>query len=346
MHVLHLIYTFEVGGAETMLVDIINGQIARGLDVTLLIVNKGIDSGLAAKLDPRTRIVAMERRQGSKPLLMMVRLNLLIARLRPDIIHAHHHKFGRLVRVRRGRLLLTIHDMNEPMVYCGGCRMVAITDAVADNICQRVPGARVTTILNGIRTADIAVRRPGAPSGNLRLVQVARLLASKKGQDVLISALGELRRHGIEDVEVTFIGNGPDLAQLRNLAKDENVADRVHFDGLRDREYIYAHLADFDAMVHPSRYEGFGLTVAEGMAAGLPLLVTRGDGPWEVADHGRLCGSFAAGDVQGCADAIAALRAGYSFAAARADEARAYVRRFDIANTVDGYISFYHGSFI
>ena len=39
--------------------------------------------------------------------------------------------------------------------------------------------------------------------------------------------------------------------------------------------------------VQPSRFEGFGLTVAEAMAAKTPVLVSSGDGPEEVVDHGR-----------------------------------------------------------
>ncbi len=341
IHVLHCIYTMEIGGAETMLVDIINGQLARGLKVTLLIVNRGINESLISKLDPRVQTIRMNRRQGNKPLLMMLRLNLLVARLAPDIIHVHHHKFCRLIQWRRNRLLLTVHDVNTPMIYCSGSRMVAITAAVEDYVRGIVPSARIQTIYNGIRTADIPARVPGFPTGNIKLVQVARLMAEKKGQDVLIRALGELHRRGIDNVEATFIGTGDDMDMLRNLAEAEGVSDRIHFDGLRDRDYIYAHLHEYDAMCHPSRWEGFGLTIAEGMAAGLPLVVSHGDGPWEVAGHGRLCLSFPAGDHKACADAIARLIAGWDEAETRAAEAREYVRRFDISRTVDEYITYY-----
>ncbi len=327
-----------------MLVDIINGQIARGHAVTLLIVNKGINSDLLAKLDPRTKVVAMNRTQGSAPLLMMLRLNMLIARLRPDIIHAHHPKFGRLVQVRRRRLFITIHDVNTPMVYCATSRMVAITDAVEEDIRRRVPNADVRTVYNGIHTDKVVQREWRAPGETFRIVQVARLQAEKKGQDILIRALAELKRRGHKNIEVTFIGTGPDEADLKRLAAEEGVADRVHFEGLRDRKYIYEHLADYDAMVHPSRYEGFGLTIAEGMAAGLPLAVTEGDGPWEVADHGRLCESFRRDSPESCADAIEFIWREYPVPQAAASEGLEYVKRFDISNTVDNYIRLYESA--
>lgn len=340
MHILHCTYSMEVGGAETMLVDIMNGQVARGDRVTLLIVNDRESAQVIDTISPQVDIVRFRRREGSAPLLMMARLNLLIARLRPDIVHVHHEKFCRLVRVRRSRMLYTVHDLGITMQYSAGVHMAAITDAVADDVRRRLPGAEVRTVLNGIRTAPIARRSTEVPEV-FRLVQVARLMPEKKGQDIAIMALGLLKRRGIANVDLTFIGAGAGLDALKQLAADEGVADRVHFAGLRDREYIYSHLCDYDAMIHPSRYEGFGLTVAEGMAAGLPLILTEHDGPWEVADNGRLCLSGKNGDAGSFADAIASLMADYPAALARAAEALDYVRRFDISQTVDAYDHYY-----
>lgn len=340
LHILHCIYSMHVGGAETMLIDIANDQARRGHRVTIVVVNDIVDERLLAKLDPEVAVVRMNRRQGDKPLLMMARLNMLILRLRPDIIHAHHHKFCRLVQVRSRRLLLTVHALETEMQYAHGSRMVAITDTVRDDVLARVSGARIRTIFNGIRTADIAVRPPKAFEGNLKIVQVANLLPHIKGQDVLIKALGFLAHRGVTNVEASFIGAG-DPAALVALAEKNGVADRVHFLGARDRDYIYSALAGYDAMCHPSRHEGFGLTVAEGMAAGLPVILTRGDGPWEIADKGRLCIPSENGDPESVADAIEELIATYPEALERARVARGFVERFDISRTVDNYLDYY-----
>lgn len=346
LHILHCIYSMGVGGAETMLVDIVNAQVGNGDRVTLLVVNDEVNQALMSKLDPRVEIVLMRRRQGSRPLLMMLRLNLIISRLHPDVIHVHHHKFCRLVVSHSNRLVLTVHDMGTAMHYASGKRMIAITDSVRDDVLKRVPAARVSTVLNGIRMGAIKRRNRGQHPGVFRIVQVARLMYEKKGQDILIKALGILSRKGVKNIEVTFIGGGPELSYLQQLARDEGVADRVRFEGLKDRDYIYSHLADYDAMCHPSRYEGFGLTVAEGMAAGLPLLVTEGDGPWEVADHGRLCYSFANGNAEACAEALERLTSDYPAALRMAEEALQYVVRYDICRTVAEYDSYYRNKIL
>lgn len=340
LNILHCIYSMTVGGAETMLVDIANVQASLGHKVTILIVNDIVDEQLLAKLRPDINVIRMNRRQGDRPLVMMARLNMFIMRLKPDIIHAHHHKFCRLVQVRKRRLVFTVHTLNVEMKYAHGSHMVAITDKVRDDILGRVCQADVCTIFNGIRTADIAVRPIGPFKDYFRIIQVANLLPAIKGQDLLIKALAILVNRGIENVDVSFIGGG-DSKDLQNLADSLGVASRVHFLGSRDRSYIYSTLCDYDAMCHPSRYEGFGLTVAEGMAAGLPLILTRADGPWEVADGGRLCLSAENGDADSLADAIETLMADYPAALARAQEAREYVMRYDISRTVDNYIDYY-----
>lgn len=341
LHILHIIYNFEVGGAETMLVDIINRQIELGHRVDFLVVNRGIDANLRSRLNPAVNFIAWNRTPGSAPLWMMMRLNLLIAKLKPDVIHAHHHKFGRLVRLYRNRLLITVHAINKPMVYCGTSAMVAITDTVAEDIRARVPNANVRTITNGIRTAEVVARDDRAPGQRLRIVQVARLVADTKGQDILIKALAHLRRTEGDVAEVTFIGAGPDEQRLRQMARELGVEHLVTFEGLRDRKYIYSHLHTFDAMVHPSRSEGFGLIIAEAMAARLPLIVTEHDGPWEVADHGRLCDAVPPDNPEALAAAIWRMRSGYAALKERTDRALEYVERFDISHTVDSYIDYY-----
>lgn len=330
----------EVGGAETMLVDIMNGQVRRGHRVTLLIVNDRESAQVVDAIDPAVKIVRFRRREGAAPLLMMARLNMTVARLRPDIVHVHHEKFCRLVRLRRKRLVYTVHDLGITMQYSAGVHMAAITEAVASDIRKRLPGAKVTTVTNGIDTAAIAQRQKGTPD-TFRLVQVARLMPEKKGQDIAIRALAILKKRGIENVSICFIGYGAGLEQLMQLAQAENVSERIEFAGMRDRSYIYSNLCRYDAMIHPSRYEGFGLTVAEGMAAGLPLILTEHDGPWEVADHGRLCLSAEKGNAESFADAIAALMADYPAALSRAADALEYVGRFDIARTIEAYDRLY-----
>ncbi len=340
MKIQHIIFSFETGGAETMLVDIVNEQARLGHDVSLLIVNTGVCEDLIARISPEVRIERFNRTPGSMPLLLMARLNMFLLRRRPDIVHLHTHKLVPLVRVMRRRVLFTVHDLDNPRIF-GGVRMAAISDAVKAHALRRQPGADVTVIENGIADQSI-IPRPQRPLGTpVRIVQVGRLDTAHKGQDILIDAVAELNRRGI-DATVTFMGGGPEADDLKARAAAAGISGKVTITGLCTRRDIYTHLCDYDIMCHPSRLEGFGLCVAEGMAAGLPLVVPDSGGPYEVADSGRLARTFPIGDPIACADALEQVIRNYPEALTLADTARRYVAdNFSLRRMVARYIDLY-----
>jgi glycosyltransferase involved in cell wall biosynthesis len=92
-----------------------------------------------------------------------------------------------------------------------------------------------------------------------------------KGVDALILAVGRL--HGtIPDVQLVAVGSGDDLPRLRNIAAEQQVADKVHFlEGLSQRE-LAACYAAAEIFALPSTGEGFGLVFLEAMAFGKPVV--------------------------------------------------------------------------
>lgn len=329
------------GGSETMLVDILNEQARRGHEVELLIVNDEEDTEITGGIVPQVHITRFRRRQGSKPLLLMARLNAFLLHRMPDVVHTHNYKLPGLIRLLRSRLLLTVHDINTPMTYTAGCRMVAISDAVREYILACRQDARVEVVLNGIVVENIALRSASKADDCFHFVQCGRLVCEKKGQDLNVAALAKIISRGY-NADITFIGDGPDMEKLMQQAQELGVANYVHFRGALTRREVYAALSDFDAMSHPSRFEGFGLVVAEGMAAGLPLIVTEHDGPWEVAGRGRYCRSIPKGDVEALAAAMQWTMGNYAEAATLAQEARQYVQaHYSVARMVDDYLAYY-----
>jgi glycosyltransferase involved in cell wall biosynthesis len=72
--------------------------------------------------------------------------------------------------------------------------------------------------------------------------------------------------------------------RLRGLAGELGIAGRVEFRGFRAD--VPAELAAMDVLVHCSTVpEPFGQVVAEGMAAGLPVVATAAGGPAEIIRH-------------------------------------------------------------
>lgn len=341
MKILHIIFTMTTGGTETMLIDIANEQARRGHDVEILIVNNQEDASVMAALSPQVKVSRFHRVEGTGRLKLLLRLNAFALLRHPDAIHLHMHKLTGLLHVLPSRTFFTVHALNIPMVYARKSHMAAISKAVEEDVRSRVPDADISTILNGINTDAITPRPARKPDSRFRIVQVARLMTEIKGQDILIDALAMLRRRGY-NATVTFIGGGDDLDSLRNMAQEKGVADAVDFKGNMQRADIYRSLCQYDIMCHPSRYEGFGLTIAEGMVAGLPVAVPEGGGPWEVCNKGELSFVFKNGDAQSCADALAKIMDNYPEALALAETAKAYAKeKYSIHRQVDEYLNLY-----
>lgn len=144
-------------------------------------------------------------------------------------------------------------------------------------------GVESTVVCNGIVTSCFVSRPKTMPKGQLRVVMVSRLEHDKKGQDLLIRAAAALQG----TVTVDFIGIGSSMEYLKQFTAELHAETYVRFLGKQTQDYVAAHLTDYDLFVQPSRWEGFGLTVAEAMAAGVPVLVSEGQGPAEVTQGSR-----------------------------------------------------------
>ena len=97
---------------------------------------------------------------------------------------------------------------------------------------------------------------------------------------------------------------GGGKSQLIKMTHELPLEDHVIFEGLKEQAWIYENLCRYDLFIQPSRYEGFGLTVAEAIAAKVPVLVSNVEGPLEIIDGGRLGMTFENENVEDCANKI------------------------------------------
>lgn len=189
--------------------------------------------------------------------------------------------------------------------------VTAVCGAVADTLVRdyAVPRERVRVVPNGADPPDEEAERPEAQVLRVRLgagprrplwVCAARL-EEQKGQDVLLDALAEVRRRGLEFV-AAFAGAGSRREALEERARALDLAERVRF--LGQVEEMGPLLTAADAVVLPSRWEGLPLTLLEALARGRPTVASAVGGVPEVIEdgvHGRL---VPAGDPRALADAL------------------------------------------
>ena len=344
MKIVHCIFSFNTGGAETMLIDIVNEQI-KTQEVTVVIVNHIYHQELIAQLDKKIRLIFIGRKPHSRSILPILKLNWTLFRLRPDIVHMHNYSMPRIIfPYVASKLFLTVHDLHIPLKYARRkTNLIAISNAVQEDISSK-GNYKVFTIPNGINFDRIEKRsNTHTFEGKLRIVQVANLIAPKKGQDILINAIATLKKRNIENIEVSFIGAGNDQLMLEQLAEKLEVSKQIHFLGQQSRRYIYSHLKEYDLMCHPARYEGFGLCIAEGIAAMLPILVSDEGGPYEIIKQGRLGYAFQSGNAVDCANKIEYIIRNYNEAIKLTFPAYEYaMQHYSVKRMVKEYIQAYN----
>ncbi|MBV8929657.1 MAG: glycosyltransferase family 4 protein [Mycobacteriaceae bacterium] len=118
-------------------------------------------------------------------------------------------------------------------------------------------------------------------------------LVPRKGQDTLIRALPEIRRH-VDGAALLIVGGGPYRDALHRIARHTGVEDHVVFTGGVPSAELPAHHATADVFAMPCRtrgagldVEGLGIVFLEASASGVPVVAGRSGGAPEAVEHGR-----------------------------------------------------------
>lgn len=362
MKVTHVFWSLTFGGIETMLVNIVNAQVSMGAEVYVIIINDLLEKSLVNAIDDRVRVIFLHRNISSKSPMAIYKLNIELKRINPEAIHLHDSRLSSLILIGalRDRMGATLHALPAgslrrkgllyrlfPILNCFASGNVtnidiiphvfAISNAVHGQLLEKynVPS---TVVYNGIKAAIFKQRTRNVASFPLKIIMVSRLVHIKKGQDLLIHAAAKLKGK----VDVTFIGGGESYEYLKNLAEKLKVEQCIHLLGPKKQNEIAIELANYDLFVQPSRLEGFGLTVAEAMAARVPVLVTEGQGPAEVTCGNKYGWLFENGNIDDLAEKIDFICTHYTEADKKADKALKYVYdTYDVKVTAATYLNEY-----
>jgi len=117
----------------------------------------------------------------------------------------------------------------------------------------------------------------------LNLVSVGRI-CPQKGFDLAIEVADRLVKEGFR-FKWYIVGGGADLTSLQKLASSRNLAQTLHFVGLRCNPYPF--IACCDIYVQPSRHEGYCLTLAEARLLLRPIVTTNFVGASEQITDGE-----------------------------------------------------------
>jgi glycosyltransferase involved in cell wall biosynthesis len=180
---------------------------------------------------------------------------------------------GRQYYLRREREAI----VSAPLVICNSRR-------TADDVtrCYGLPASRLHVVYYGSDAASfgdvtVAERRAArAAVGVAEDRRVALFIGAlgdrRKGFDVLFDAWRSLAADPAWDVDLLVAGEGSEVPAWQARAMAAGIGARIQFLGFR--KDIATVLAAADVLVHPARYEAYGLGVHEAVCRGIPAIVT------------------------------------------------------------------------
>ena len=307
--VLHVIDSFDLGGAQTFLLDLV-----RHHDSSRFIAEVAAMHGHGVFEDSfkEAGIITHSLSPAKWPPYFFMNFLRLMKKGKFDILH--FHLFGanlcaKPLALAAGHRAIIVHDQcndasrdlsplllaADALANRGASRVIAVSESVRRYLLDRedLDDAKVEMVPNGIDAevfvpAGGEVRQAakasfGLPGGSFVIGGVGRLVPQKNFP--LFLEVAALLIPRFPEVMFVIAGSGPLESALRKQAQGLGISEKIRFLGhVSDRARLYQAL---DVLVMPSDFEGTPMTLLEAMASGLPVVASSVDGIAEVCTHGE-----------------------------------------------------------
>lgn len=298
MNILHTVFSFNNGGIENLLVDIINNWNYEEDKIILCIINNDYNIELLKKIkkNNRVQVILLNREKNSSGIRVILKYINIILKNKIDIIHCHLYEavkisiLGKLIRPNI-KIFYTVHDKK---IYNKFSKIdiliqnyfikkiLAISNSVKEDIVSINNKIPVEVLRNSIDLEKFNI--PKVKHKGIRIGCVARIMPEKKGQDILLRAISIVKEI-YPNVECWIAGEPKkgeekSLLNLKILSERLNIKSNICFKG--NVSNIPLFLSEIDIFVLPSRYEGFGIAIIEAMASRVPVIASNLEGPKEI----------------------------------------------------------------
>lgn len=277
------------------------------------------------------------------------RLCEIIPHIKPDVLHAHSPSLNAVAALRAGkkfgipvvyevrafwedaavdhgtakehglRYKLTraletyaLKNANAVTTICEGLRKDIVARGIAADKVTVIPNAVDIDKFAVGGVADLDLKRKLGLQ-DMRLIGFIGSFYAYEGLDVLLRAVPAMLLKQ-PDLRVLLVGGGPQDAQLRQLAKDLHIADKVVFTGRVPHEQVQQYYDLLDVLVYPRLSMRLTdlvtpLKPLEAMAQGRVLAASDVGGHLELIEHGKTGVLFKADDPHSLAENVGALLA-------------------------------------
>lgn len=356
MRILHVITSLRTGGAEKLMVDLLPRMKAEGHDVDLCVFD-GV----------RTPFYEEIERRGVKviPLGHSVYSPFNIGKLIPlmrryDIVHSHNTACQYFVAIAsqftQCRVFTTEHNTSnrrrgsriwrsfDRWMYRKYNKIICISKETRTHLLEFIEGSgsvfvyadKICIIHNGIDVASyMCSGLQTHPKCGVNTILMVSAFRWEKDQKTVIRALKQLG----DKYRVLFVGGGNEtlIGECKSLAGALGVKSQVEFLGMRSDVKELMHQAN--VLVQSSHVDGFCLAAVEGMACGIPVVVSDIPGVGDIVrGYGVV---FPHEDAMALAGAIRKLCEDTIYAAKIGAKCQQRARMFDISIMVQRYLDLY-----
>lgn len=199
---------------------------------------------------------------------------LAIRRTELPVVATYHTNF------KRSRLMSTFQGACQALVDRIDAN-IAVSDVCIRALKPYVQG-RFQVVPNGVDCTYFASGRRQTWARGERIVLFIGRLEARCGLDRVLRAWPLLK--GQTDAKLVVLGDGPDRVKLESTAATLGVP-ATFLGAVREQRPDF--FASADILVCPTAIASFGITLLEGMAAGLPIIASDIDGFREILTHGR-----------------------------------------------------------
>lgn len=298
MKILQIIPSLDMGGAEVMCETLSNQLKKLGHSVTVVSMFRK-ETVITRRLQAAGVPVVFLDKKSGLDLGCIRKLRRLLRREKPDAIHVHLYilKYVGLAAFGLGiPIIHTVHNVaeedaegdgaiNRLLYKRGGVIPVSLSREIQKTVVSfyGVPEEASPVIYNGINLENCLPKSDYRLSQPVRLLHVGRF-NHQKNHPCMVQALKLLRERGY-DTELTFLGGGDLLPEVRRQAQELGVAEYIHFEGISD--WVYPHLQQADLFLLPSHFEGMPMSLIEAMGTGLPVIASRVGGIPDMVTDGH-----------------------------------------------------------
>lgn len=194
----------------------------------------------------------------------------LLTSIGKNLVALHHHPLGLEPGLTPETARARLSAEAEALSACAAVITTSAATAATLEAQLSVPKHKITVAEPGVLRAAPAPRHGDPP----RLLGVGTI-SRRKGWNLLAAALADLTHLPWQAEIVGAQDREPhENRDLQNDIQARGLADRLVLAGPLDADALAARYAAADLFVLPSRYEGYGMVVAEAMAHALPVLTT------------------------------------------------------------------------